>query len=108
MRTKYTRRNGRKPALERAVPNFPLDLVSSGKRGFTIPLDRWLRNELRPECEALFQEGGLIDLLEPQVAMQYWTTFVRGSGGSGWLRAWNLYALARWREMQSDDLPAAD
>lgn len=39
--------------------HLPPDAIDPGKRGFGVPLDRWLRHELRDWAEDLLDEGAL-------------------------------------------------
>lgn len=59
---------GRSKALLRDIiePHMPEAVLKHPKRGFSVPLARWLRNELAPRLEAAaygptFQKGGLFN-----------------------------------------------
>ena len=48
--------------LKRALePMLPHDLLHRPKQGFTLPLARWLRHELRPRIEALKIRSAVAD-----------------------------------------------
>ena len=34
---------GQKKALSMAVPNMPIDLIDKKKRGFTLPINQWMK-----------------------------------------------------------------
>jgi len=85
-------------ALAGALPN---EIVHRKKRGFTLPFERWLRDELRAEVEAglaRISEGPLRSLLKPEGVQQVWHEFQ--SGRTSWSRPWSLYVLQRWCELQ--------
>lgn len=65
-----------KRLLREAVPELPVELLASRKRGFTLPFDSWLENEWRdlPDDLPVFQNAPL----------------------SPWYRKWALMVLIRW------------
>ena len=51
-----------KRLLKRALePLVPHELLYRPKQGFTLPLAKWLRGELRPRIEALATRGAIAD-----------------------------------------------
>ena len=81
---------------------MPGDIVHRKKQGFTLPFERWLRENLRPEVEAALQnvgQGALGPLLNHDSARQVWSDFL--SGRTSWSRVWSLYVLQRWCELNS-------
>ena len=86
-------------ALKKALPE---DIVHRKKQGFTLPFERWLRENLRPEMEAALQnmsQGPLGSLLNHESTRQVWSDFL--SGKTSWSRVWSLYVLQRWCELNS-------
>jgi asparagine synthase (glutamine-hydrolysing) len=92
-----------KPLLVNALKgSLPGDVVQRKKQGFTLPFERWLRENLRPEVEASLQnigQGALGSLLNHDSARQVWSDFL--SGKTSWSRVWSLYVLQRWCELNS-------
>jgi asparagine synthase (glutamine-hydrolysing) len=79
-------------------------IVKRRKRGFTLPLQRWMRQELRSEIEPVLQAkriaaGPLGVLLDARQVEQVWKDFLRGA--VSWSRPWSLYVLQRWCEVHS-------
>jgi asparagine synthase (glutamine-hydrolysing) len=79
-------------------------IVKRRKRGFTLPLQRWMLQELRSEIEPFLQAkriaaGPLGDLLDSHQVEQVWKDFLRGA--VSWTRPWSLYVLQRWCEKHS-------
>lgn len=84
-----------KPALRRATRGLlPPGTASAGKRGFVLPMDRWLRGPLRP----LLAEG--LDALAASRALpgaDMRATLRRFEAGElSWARPWSLAVLGRW------------
>jgi len=89
-----------KPLLTGAVPGLlPDAIVHRPKRGFTLPFDHWLRDELRAEVENTIgrvAQGPLGSILDFPAVRKIWQDFMRGT--TSWSRPWSLYVLQRWCE----------
>ena len=92
-----------KPLLVGALSGtLPDEIVHRRKRGFTLPFEHWLRDELRPEIEQTLQrsaDGALAAVLHPGAVRAIWDNFGRGT--TFWSRPWALYVLQRWCELHS-------
>ncbi len=79
---------------------LPLDVASRPKQGFVLPLELWMRGELRPFCEhhlgpdALLQSG----VFRRQAVSELWRSFVEQDGRTTWSRPWTLITLSTWME----------
>lgn len=83
-------------ALVRKLPNA---LVRRPKRGFTLPFEHWLRDEMRATVESglsMQPESCLSSVLDDSVVRQVWKDFL--SGKRSWSRPWALYVLSQWCE----------
>jgi asparagine synthase (glutamine-hydrolysing) len=81
---------------------LPDEIVHRQKRGFTLPFEHWLKDELRPEIEAGLQrieDGPLGSLFQRRGVQQVWQDFKQGR--TSWSRPWSLYVLQQWCELQS-------
>jgi asparagine synthase (glutamine-hydrolysing) len=88
-------------ALEGALPD---EIVHRPKRGFTLPFEHWLRQELRPEIEPVLDakridQGPLGGKLRGKEVRRVWEGFLAGS--VSWSRPWSLYVLQRWCELNT-------
>jgi asparagine synthase (glutamine-hydrolysing) len=87
-------------ALKGALPN---EIVRRKKQGFTLPFERWLRENLRAEIEAALRKIGrglLGSLLNYDAVAQVWDDFL--SQKTSWSRRiWSLYVLEQWCELNS-------
>jgi asparagine synthase (glutamine-hydrolysing) len=86
-------------ALHGALPD---QVVQRPKRGFTLPFQHWLRDQLKSEVEGTLlriADGPLGAVLDPKAVRQVWGDFL--SGRTSWSRPWSLYVLKRWCELHS-------
>jgi asparagine synthase (glutamine-hydrolysing) len=82
--------------------SLPDEIVHRPKRGFTLPFEHWMRQELRSEIEPVLSkkrisEGPLGSLLDANQVDQVWRDFLRGETSCS--RPWSLYVLQRWCEL---------
>ncbi len=93
----------KKLLVESLNGSLPDEIVHRAKRGFTLPFEHWLRQELRSEIEPVLaakriDQGPLGALLSGNEVERVWNSFLRGS--VSWTRPWSLYVLQRWCELQ--------
>ncbi len=84
--------------------SLPDEIVHRRKRGFTLPFEHWMRQELRAEIEPVLRakrinDGPLGLLLNGNEVESVWEDFL--SGRISWTRPWSLYVLQRWCELQA-------
>jgi asparagine synthase (glutamine-hydrolysing) len=89
-----------KPLLVEALDGaLPDGIVHRQKRGFTLPFERWLREDLRREVldslEAI-GDGKLGGWVRQAGAKRIWEDFEAGK--TSWSRPWSLHVLQRWCE----------
>jgi asparagine synthase (glutamine-hydrolysing) len=94
----------KKLLVETLAGSLPDEIVYRRKRGFTLPFDHWMRQELRPEIETILnakriESGPLAGLLDGKETARVWSDF--GRQKISWTRPWALYVLQRWCEMNS-------
>jgi asparagine synthase (glutamine-hydrolysing) len=82
--------------------SLPDEIVHRPKRGFTLPFEHWMRQELRAEIEPVLGKkrisaGPLGGLLDANQVEQTWKDFLNGK--TSWSRSWSLYVLQRWCEL---------
>jgi asparagine synthase (glutamine-hydrolysing) len=86
-------------ALDGSLPD---GIVNRPKRGFTLPFEHWMRQELRSEIEPVLAPNRLVDgplggVLDGNQVQRVWNDFLQGR--ISWSRPWALYVLQRWCEM---------
>ena len=92
----------KKLLVEALAGTLPDEIVHRPKRGFTLPFEHWIRQELRSEIEPVLSakrigEGPLGGALDGGQVQQVWDDFLRGT--VSWSRPWSLYVLQRWCEL---------
>jgi asparagine synthase (glutamine-hydrolysing) len=92
-----------KPLLVGALGGaLPDRVVYRPKRGFTLPFEHWLRDELRVEVETTLRKiagGPLSRILNVAAVENVWKDFQQGR--TSWSRPWSLYVLQRWCDLNS-------
>jgi asparagine synthase (glutamine-hydrolysing) len=80
--------------LDRHVPR---DLIERPKQGFAIPLDRWLRGELRSWADARLSDDELFDLagIKPSAVRELWARHQNSSMNNG-TQLWTILILLDW------------
>jgi asparagine synthase (glutamine-hydrolysing) len=90
-----------KPLLVHALKGqLPDSIVHRKKRGFTLPFEHWLRQELRPVVEkslARIGESPLGSLISEPACFDVWKNFL--AGRTSWTRPWSLFVLQNWCEL---------
>ncbi len=82
--------------------SLPDEIVHRPKRGFTLPFEHWMRQELRAEIEPVLDakrigNGPLGGWLDGKQVRQIRQDFLEGT--VSWSRPWSLYVLQRWCEL---------
>lgn len=85
-----------KHLLRQAVGDLLPEKVSHRpKRGFELPLEIWLRDQLRREVEkVLLSDDTMEGILAPKAVKWVWNEFLNGH--VSWSRPWSLYVLKKW------------
>jgi asparagine synthase (glutamine-hydrolysing) len=77
---------------------LPPEVARRGKQGFSVPVGRWLRGELRPWArEQLLGEPALAEWFRPAAVAQLLAEHESGRANHG-KRLWALLMFALWRE----------
>lgn len=81
--------------------HVPQALIERPKVGFGIPLDSWLRNELREWAEGLLSSAALSNsgLLDPASVRSTWEQHLSGRQAHGY-RLWSVLMLQAWLQEQ--------
>jgi asparagine synthase (glutamine-hydrolysing) len=89
---------GERKQLLRAVARdlLPAEILARPKRGFLLPLDRWIASELRPQVERALRDPP--DAVRAVVLKDRLPLVLDAhrTRRSHWLRPWALYSLCRW------------
>jgi asparagine synthase (glutamine-hydrolysing) len=94
------RRGRSKPLLVDAIGDLlPPGSFERPKRGFTLPFETWMRDDLFAEVNSVLssrspERAGL----RPADVAGVWSAFQARRPGVNWSRPWALYTLVRWAE----------
>ena len=93
---KMGREAGQKKALSMAVPTMPIDLIDNKKRGFTLPINKWMRRaEFLKELNSTEKTWSRLGL--DKEAIQFINNQQPyNHKGSAWLRSWQILVLNIW------------
>jgi asparagine synthase (glutamine-hydrolysing) len=87
-----------KPLLVGALKRkLPAEVVYRPKRGFTLPFEHWLREDLQGTVENSLlshSDGPLSSFLNASAVGDVWKDFL--AGRTSWSRPWALYVLQKW------------
>jgi asparagine synthase (glutamine-hydrolysing) len=77
---------------------LPDEIIDRKKMGFTLPLEKWMRGELREFCDARISGLAKRGLIDSDLLKKKWNQFGRGEGGVRWSELWHLVVLTEWLE----------
>lgn len=75
---------------------LPAEILYRKKQGFSVPLDAWLRGELRELAHESLFGGGLDGLFNPAYVCGLWDAHQSGREHNG-TPLWGLLMFSRWR-----------
>ena len=101
-RQRLSRRGVNKSLLVNSMGNrIPSELHALKKRGFCLPVARWMAGPLRPLFEDFIQTMKLSGLVNPQGVSAVWDDFLKDQSGQAWSRAWMIGVLGSWLKRRS-------
>jgi asparagine synthase (glutamine-hydrolysing) len=97
-----------KVVLRKALARrIPADQIPVAKKGFTVPLARWLREDLRPEFEArVLGPGSFPGDAFDRAALRSWYDGHLSGRVDRTKGLWNLLALQLWADRHCRPLPS--
>ena len=90
---------GRKQLLrDLALGELDPALFDRPKRGFELPLEVWVRRDLRAQVDDTLRDRDACHAagLDPAVVARLWDAFQAGAPGLYWSRIWALFVLLWW------------
>ena len=85
--------------LSRQRPDrYLAELLAQGKRGFTLPVMRWMRGSMRPMCERSLESLKSLGVLRAEGIDTIWDAFLREPESPIWSRALTLCMLGVYIE----------
>lgn len=95
---KYNKNYVLKGLLKRALSKFiPKNLLSKDKKGFSVPIEDWLKNELKEDVEKFIFDKPFYgtNILQEENVKNYVRLFLEENKGSGW-GVWHIYSWQKW------------
>jgi asparagine synthase (glutamine-hydrolysing) len=93
---------GPKSLLADALSDLlPRDFLTRPKMGFTLPFEKWLRQNLRNEIGSVLKDARRLSAcgINSEAAQKVWGNFLQNPRAVGWSRPWALFVLVRWCEI---------
>jgi len=80
--------------LDALVQPLPQTIASQPKRGFTFPIETWLRHDLASGFESYVLDPQNADFWDLEAVRRLWQAHL--AGRVHWSVPWQFYAFARW------------
>src|SRR5690606_11409844 len=76
---------------------FPKMLISKKKRGFTVPIEEWLKGPLKKDLLKNILDNPMYgeDFFDKEAINKYIQDFLDGKIHSGW-GIWHIYSWQKW------------
>jgi asparagine synthase (glutamine-hydrolysing) len=84
--------------VESIAPLLPDEIVHRKKKGFVLPWEQWMRNELKTFCEERLAKLEAREIFQPGKLNVKWKAFTGGAKGVRWSELWHLIVLSEWLE----------
>jgi len=92
-----------KALLRQAFPSLLTPtLLAQSKKGFSLPIGRWMLGPLRTRCENAMAELKHSGLLRPEGVDDIWRAFLAAPESPMWSRAWALVILGSYLQKISE------
>ncbi|WP_310992291.1 asparagine synthase (glutamine-hydrolyzing) [Aequorivita marina] len=91
--------NLKKPLKELLQEKIPDTLLMEGKKGFSVPIELWFRNQLRSDLVDTVLNSDLYgkEYFDQDVLKKYVSEFLEGKHNNGW-GVWHIYAWQKWAD----------
>jgi asparagine synthase (glutamine-hydrolysing) len=75
---------------------LPEEVYKRKKQGFVLPMDSWIRNELKTYTKESLFDSPLSAYLNGSAVQQVWADFLNQKSYVKWSMIWSLAVLGRW------------
>lgn len=94
---KIKQQNPGKQLLIKAFKNdLPEDVWRRKKMGFTLPMQEWMKHELKTWCEKHIKSLEDKNIYENASLTKLWNSFLKNDPLVSWTRVWHLVILNHW------------
>jgi asparagine synthase (glutamine-hydrolysing) len=74
---------------------LPNEIVHRPKKGFALPWDIWMRNELSSFCKQKMESFAARNFVQEKEVLQMWSNFEKNNT-TRWSEVWNIVLLEDW------------
>lgn len=87
----------KKPLKQLLHEKIPQNLIMEGKRGFSVPIEQWLRNQLKADLIETVLNSDLYgnECFDQKILKNYVKEFLDGKHDNGW-GVWHIYSWQKW------------
>jgi asparagine synthase (glutamine-hydrolysing) len=80
---------------------YPSKIIEEEKKGFSVPIDSWLKTHLKSDVEnAIFEKPFYGEMyINKETLLEYVTQFFDGKHDEAW-GVWHIYAWQKWAMAQ--------
>lgn len=89
--------NGKKLLRKLLAQKLPESTRDMSKKGFTIPLAKWLRQDLKNSVGDVLFSSSVEDIIPQRSISELWDEHQKGERSHSW-SLFTVYALEKWRE----------
>jgi asparagine synthase (glutamine-hydrolysing) len=77
-------------------PLLPEGINRRPKKGFVLPMDRWMRSSLFEVCDQAIRSLSASDFIDHKNLLKAWKQFSCGHSGEKWTTMWSFVVLGAW------------
>lgn len=89
-------RQGKQWLVDALEGQWPRDVLSRRKTGFSLPYARWMLGPLRDTFQQYIRLAEEVPFLDPEGVRACWREFEADPRGGAWARPWMLASLGAW------------
>lgn len=84
--------------VESTYPLLPEEIIKRRKKGFVLPYDHWIRNELSAFCKAKIDNLANRPEFNGKAIQEFWKQYFHKKSNIRWADIWILIVLENWLE----------
>lgn len=82
--------------IDAVSPLLPDEIINRKKKGFVLPWEKWMRNELQSFCQSQIMECAERGFVNKRQLVNYWNGFLKRDVGIQWIELWQFVVLNYW------------
>jgi len=77
-------------------PLLPQKIINRSKKGFVLPWEIWMKNEMRAFCESQIVECADREFINKPYLINRWNQFLKNDKRVSWISIWQMVVLNYW------------